>query len=270
MTALCHAARANNYLAIQELLDEGADPQLQDTQGRTALNHAQKMNKPKCVRLLQNPVVPKSKKVAASETKTKKTGDDVGNANSFASLLISDEESTAHPEGSVAGHEMSPEESSESEEEQPEEPEEAPTEKPDKAVGSPHQSRSPGKTTRGGKKNSKSHHKGGGNVKAAPKSDHDSDLALLEGHRRSFSAQLERYSHFSLEGQLADMGLCHMLLLLVCIVCIVYITRDLILHLVDMGQIEVGGYGEACVRTVSGTIGMLIIHFCVSIVFPVI
>eukprot|EP00656_Telonema_subtile_P011355 TRINITY_DN15599_c0_g1_i2.p1 TRINITY_DN15599_c0_g1~~TRINITY_DN15599_c0_g1_i2.p1 ORF type:complete len:273 (-),score=67.20 TRINITY_DN15599_c0_g1_i2:63-881(-) len=87
MTPLCHAARANNHLAVLALLEARADCAMQDSAGRSALNHAQKNNKPKCVRLLQAAASCKTnqiKRVPETKGSSVSKKEDI---NSFASLV---------------------------------------------------------------------------------------------------------------------------------------------------------------------------------------
>lgn len=67
---------------------------------------------------------------------------------------------------------------------------------------------------------------------------------------------------------MSGIGLTQMSMLAACILSIVYITRDVVMHLADVDHISIGGPGEACVRMLSGACGVVMIHLCVSLLFP--
>jgi len=133
MTALCHAARANNYGAIQALLEAHADPKLQDAKSKTPLWHAQQTNHVKCVKFLQAAVDgPRSKRDSSSgEARSSKEkrrssvnlGGNDKDANSFATLLDQDDSPSSpdtrkSPQKAPATYDSSDESESDSESEE--------------------------------------------------------------------------------------------------------------------------------------------------------
>jgi len=265
MSALCHAARANNYGALQALLESNADPKVQDGQSKTALWHAQQTNHAKCAKLLQSADRqrgnPQSNGEAQSSKEKRrssvKPGANDKGKNSFATLLDQEDspDSKARkgsPQKALVIADSSSEEDEESSEESSSEEEEVVVRSAKR--GQLQSSGSKGKNFKGKSSKNKSRLREIEELDAAYKAENK----WLAGWRTGWT----------LEGQMNGIGVTQLSMLAACIVSVIYITRDVVLHLADLDHITVGGPGEVCVRTLSGSCGVVMIHLCVSLLFP--
>ena len=265
MSALCHAARANNYGALQALLEANADPKVQDGQSKTALWHAQQTNHAKCAKLLQSADRqrgnPQSNGEAQSSKEKRRSSVKPGASdkgkNSFATLLDQEDspDSKARkgsPQKALVIADSSSEEDEESSESSSEE---------EVVV----------KSAKRGQLNQGASGSKGKNFKGKSSKNNKSRLREIED-LDAYKAENKWWAGWrtgwTLEGQVNGIGVTQLSMLAACIVSVIYITRDVVLHLADLDHITIGGPGEVCVRTLSGSCGVVMIHLCVSLLFP--